>query len=269
MMNDFARRFSGTANLYQDSEYLSIIQKSHVAIIGLGGVGSWVAEALARSGIGKLTLVDFDHIVESNINRQVQALDSSLGVSKIYAMFSRILQINSRCQVICVDDFITPNNIDKILMDHYDVIVDCCDQTRAKAAVVLHAKNKKIPFVLCGAVGGKKNPFLLKQGDLSDTKNDRLLSNLRRLLRNKYNFPRHCSNLENDEKIPRRKKVGMHVKVLWFDEISIFPRKKFNTKEDIHIPHTGLSCAGYGSIVTVSATMGLAAAHIALKKIIF
>ncbi|UOF93792.1 MAG: tRNA threonylcarbamoyladenosine dehydratase [Bordetella sp.] len=258
------RRFSGVLRLYQNPESLNLLREAHVAVIGLGGVGSWTAEALARSGIGKLTLVDLDHVSESNINRQVHALDYSIGQSKVKAMSERILQINPGCQVFSIEDFISLDNISYLLSANYQIIIDCTDQIFAKAAIILYAKQRNISLILCGGVGGKTNPFALKENDLSDVKNDPLLAKLRRLLRSKFGFPKN----NNKKKIAIPK---MGIRVLWIDQNPILPKILENKTQESFSKISnlqGLSCSGYGSVVTVTATMGLAAANSVLQKIL-
>ena len=131
---DSSRRFSGVRRLYGE-QGLSVLQRSHVLVIGIGGVGSWTVEALARNAVGKLTLVDLDNIAESNVNRQIHALEDNLGKAKVTAMRERIAAINSQCEVIEVEDFVTPDNLPQILETNPDIVVDCMDDTKAKIAL--------------------------------------------------------------------------------------------------------------------------------------
>ena len=139
---DFSRRFSGVERLY-GKKALDIFQKAHVCVVGIGGVGSWAAEALARNAIGQITLIDLDHIAESNINRQIHALSSSLGKSKVLAMKERILEINPQCHVHIVDDFISNENIETYIKTEMDVVIDAIDQATIKVNLALHALTKK------------------------------------------------------------------------------------------------------------------------------
>ena len=137
-----ARRFGGLERLYGVSGAKQI-RDSHIAIVGIGGVGSWAAEALARSGVGKLTLIDFDHIAESNINRQIHALDDTLGMSKVLAMQQRIAHINPQCLVQCIDEFVTPENWPMVLNAQVDAVIDACDQIKAKTAMAAWSMHTK------------------------------------------------------------------------------------------------------------------------------
>ncbi|AFZ82507.1 hypothetical protein CKCE_0062 [Candidatus Kinetoplastibacterium crithidii (ex Angomonas deanei ATCC 30255)] len=127
--------------------FLYFFRNSHVAVIGVGGVGSWVVEALARTGIGNITMVDLDNISESNINRQIHALSSTIGKTKIFTMAERILEINPACNIVCKEEFVTSDNIDSILSDEYNVIIDCIDQVIAKLSIVYFSMRKKISII--------------------------------------------------------------------------------------------------------------------------
>lgn len=268
---DVERRFGGMARLY-GPQAPSRLRMAHVAVAGLGGVGSWTAEALARCGIGALTLIDLDHIAESNVNRQIYALSSTLGQSKIEAMAQRIQAINPQCRVSCTDDFVSPENVAEVLAGDYAAIVDCTDQASAKIAMILHARARKIPLLLCGGAGGKTDPLALRAGDLSQAKNDALLAKLRNTLRRDHGFPRGSD--QNGRALKRVPKMG--VSALWFDQVAILPdawTRLTESEDDMGAdvkPQTlqGLSCAGYGSVVTVTAAMGLAAANAALNLIV-
>src|SRR5690606_39085777 len=166
VQDDAERRFGGLRRLHgeQANTHLGSV---HFAVVGLGGVGSWAAEALARSGVGALTLIDLDHIAPSNVNRQIHALDSTLGQAKVQAMADRVRAIHPHCRLTLVDDFVEPDNIETTLAGQYDGIIDATDQVKAKIAMVLHARRHKTPLVVCGGAGGKTNPLALRAGDLS------------------------------------------------------------------------------------------------------
>lgn len=149
-INDKQRRFSGLQRLYGDGATVRL-EQAHVMVAGIGGVGSWTAEALARSGVGELTLIDLDHIAESNVNRQIHALSATLGQAKIQAMADRIAGINPDCRVNLVDDFLGPDNVDALLQARpVSVLVDATDQVAAKIAMVLASQREQIPFIMCG-----------------------------------------------------------------------------------------------------------------------
>lgn len=218
-----------------------------VAVVGLGGVGSWAVEALARSGIGNITLIDFDHIAVSNVNRQIHALDSTLGMAKVNALAARIHDINPDCAIHAVDDFLTEKNMAELIRaDAFDAVIDACDDARAKAALLAHARQNHVWVVVCGASGGKSNPLKLRHDDLGRTTHDSLLLRVRKLLRSVSHI------------LPRKNgKYG--VEAIYLDEPS---RKGDNCVAD------DLNCSGYGSVVTVTASMGLAAAALCVNRIV-
>ena len=158
---DVDRRFAGVGRLYGEDR-LEIFKKSHICIVGIGGVGSWVAESLARHGIGKITLIDMDHIAESNINRQIQALDSTLGSSKIETMSLRLKDINPKISVDVVDDFLDENNIEKYINSNFHYVVDAIDQTKVKISLANFCVKNKISLLMTGGAGGKTNPSRYK-----------------------------------------------------------------------------------------------------------
>jgi len=265
---DLDRRFGALSRLY-GPEAPSRIRNAHVAVAGLGGVGSWTVEALARCGVGALTLIDLDHIAESNVNRQIHALSSTLGQSKVDAMAERVLAINPECRITRVDDFVSPENVGEVLPGPYTVIIDCTDQAAAKIAMILHARALGVPMLLCGGAGGKTDPLALRAGDLSGAVNDALLSKLRNKLRREHGFPRASD--KNGKALKRVPKMGVHA--LWFDQPAILPDAWTRPREGeddmgasgLNLAPQGLSCAGYGSVVTVTAAMGMAAANEALR----
>ncbi len=183
-----ARRFSGTARLYGESE-AQRWSEAKVTVIGLGGVGSWAVEALARSGIGELHLVDMDVLSESNINRQLAALDSTLGRNKTDVLAARCQDINPQMKISVHDVFLDEDNIQDLLTPVPDLVLDCCDDFSAKKLLVLWCRRRRIPIVLAGATGGKKNPGALQLQDLAHTEQDPLLAKLRRELRRQHKFP--------------------------------------------------------------------------------
>ncbi len=273
---DAARRFGGLQRLHGPQANVRLAD-AHVAIAGIGGVGSWTAEALARSGVGALTLIDLDHVSESNINRQIHALDSTLGAAKVQAMAERIGAINPACRLTLIDDFVDPDNVATLLAGPFTAIVDATDQAKAKIAMILHARRRKIPLIVCGGAGGKTDPLALRAGDIADAVNDALLARLRNELRKHHGYPRAAPAAgKTPRRVPR-----MHVRALWVDEQVRRPA----AAEACDLPEVpaaadaltaplraasapqGLSCAGYGSIVTVTAAMGLAAAHEALRHV--
>lgn len=250
---DLQRRFGGLARLYGVAG-AQAIALAHVAVVGVGGVGSWAAEALARSGVGQLSLIDLDQVAESNINRQAHALTSTVGQAKVQAMAERIAQINPHCHVNCVEDFAAPDNWPQLLPSGVQAVIDACDQVRAKTAMAAWALRTRVPFIAVGAAGGKRHGHLVDIDDLAHTTHDPLLAQLRQRLRREHGAT------------TGGKRMGV---------TCVFSR------EPVAPPHAScdlapssvdgsLNCHGYGSTVTVTATFGQCAAgwlldHIASK----
>ena len=245
---DFNRRFGGVERLYGKNA-LDCFQKAHVCVIGIGGVGSWAAEALTRNAIGKITLIDLDHIAESNINRQIHALTSTLGKSKVTAMKERMLEINPMCEIHIVDDFITNENIGTLIKPHFDIVIDAIDQASIKTSLALHCFKEKISLVMTGGAGGRIDPSFIKIADLSLTHGDRLTAKIRH-------------DVKKSLQLKESQKVG--IDVVFTDEVMIKPEGPCEADEAL----TGLHCGGYGSSVTVTATFGFMAASLALKKLL-
>jgi tRNA A37 threonylcarbamoyladenosine dehydratase len=179
---DLERRFGGLRRLYGDAGY-ERLRQARVAVVGLGGVGSWTVEALARCGVAGLVLVDLDHVAESNVHRQVQALGSTLGMAKAKALAERIADIHPGCDVSCVEAFVDETNWPALLPGSVDAAVDACDQVRAKVALAGWALHTRLPFVAVGAAGGKQAPQRVEVGDLGTVTHDPLLASLRRRVR--------------------------------------------------------------------------------------
>lgn len=243
---DLARRFSGLERLY-GVPGAQRIRESHVLVAGIGGVGSWSVEALARSGVGRLTLVDLDHIAESNINRQIHALGTTVGQSKVDAMRARIAQINPACQVLAIDDFVEPDNwlamVETAQRSQGDLsaVIDGCDEVRAKLAMSAWARATRAPFITVGAAGGKRHAHRVEIDDLSVTTHDPLLAQLRQRLRKQHGAPRDG------------KKIGV---TCVFSRESVAPPDASCAIEG----DGSLNCHGYGSVVSVTATFGQCAA---------
>lgn len=184
------RRFGGVERLYGKAA-LERFKSAHIIVIGIGGVGSWAVEALARNAIGKLTLIDMDVVAESNINRQLPALSSTLGRNKIDVMADRVREINFDCNVTLIDNFISQDNLLEIIDENADYVIDCIDSSRVKAALIAWCKKRKIKIITLGGAGGQIDPSLIKIADLSNTQHDPLLSKTRKLLRQDYAFTRN------------------------------------------------------------------------------
>ena len=246
---DLERRFGGVRRLYGE-DGLVRLQSAHVYVIGLGGVGSWAAEALARSAVGGLTLIDLDNIAESNINRQLHALDGALGKAKVSAMAERIRLINPFCRVREIEEFVTPANVVEMLAGDGDAVLDAIDDARAKVALAAHCRQRKIPLVMAGGAGGRLDPTRIRSGDLADATGDRLLAKVRTALRRDHGFPRASTTAK---KAPR-----LGIDCVYSDEHVRKPMEDGCEFEASAL--SGLHCAGYGSSVCVTAAFGMAAA---------
>jgi len=244
---DLQRRFGGLERLYGVAG-AAAVRRARVAVIGIGGVGSWAAEALARSGVGELTLIDLDHVAESNINRQVHALAGTLGQAKVQAMAARIAQINPTCKVHGVEEFVEPANWPQLLPHKVDAVIDACDQVKAKVAMAAWALATKAMFVSVGAAGGKRLAHKVDIDDLANTTHDPLLAQLRYQLRKHHGAAREG------------RKIG--VACVFSREAVAPPDASCDIEGD-----GSLNCHGYGSVVSVTATFGQCAAGWILDKL--
>lgn len=244
LVADRERRFGGVSRLY-GAAAAERLDRARVCVVGVGGVGSWALEALARTGIGQLAAVDLDMVAESNTNRQIHALGDIYGKAKVDAMAERIRLINPGCTVTCIEDFVTTENMADILLPHFDVVIDAIDQTRVKAAMIAHCHRQGTPIVVAGAAGGQTDPTQVRISDLSATVQDPLLAKVRALLRREYGFPRDP-----------RKKFG--VAAVFSTEPLRYPATAANC--EAKSGPAGLNCAGFGSSVCVTSVFGMVAA---------
>jgi len=251
MSIDHERRFGGVARLY-GIEGSARLRDSHVCVVGIGGVGSWSAEALARNGIGRITLIDLDMVAESNTNRQIHALGDVFGKAKVDAMAERILAINPDCRVSCIEDFVTPENAATLLDQDFSVVIDAIDQVRAKAAMIAFCHRRKLPIVVAGAAGGQLDPTQVRISDLTQTIQDPLLAKVRSILRREYGFARDG-----------KKKFG--VPAVYSTEPLRYPAN--DAACDTERGPAGLNCAGFGSSVCVTSVFGMAVAAQAIRSI--
>ncbi|GAB4121474.1 MAG: tRNA threonylcarbamoyladenosine dehydratase [Sideroxydans sp.] len=243
--DDHPRRFGGIDRLYGEGARLAL-HRARVAVIGVGGVGSWAVEALARSGVGNITLIDFDQIAVSNVNRQIQALNSTLGTAKVQVLQARVRDINPDCRVTAIEDFLTQENLPNLIAPGaFDAVIDACDEARVKTALIVHARFNKIPLVVCGAAGGKRDPFALRTADIGQVTQDALLARIRNSLRKIYN-------------IQPRKNGKFGVSCIYLEEPS---------RKSAACTTGDLNCSGYGSAVTVTAPMGFAAAALCVNQL--
>ncbi len=251
MEADIERRFGGIARLYGQAG-AQRLREANICIVGIGGVGSWAAEALARSGVGALTLIDLDMVAESNTNRQIHALGDEYGKAKVSVMAERVSAINPVCRVTTIEDFVSPENTAELLHGGFDFVIDAIDQVRTKAAMIAHCRRNKVPIITAGAAGGQFDPTRIAIVDLARTEQDPLLSKVRSRLRKEYGFSRKP-----------QEKFG--VVAVYSDEPLQYPQAD-TACEPIAAP-SGLNCAGFGSSVCVTAAFGLAAAAHVMREI--
>ena len=250
---DVSRRFGGADRLY-GVEGAQRLRAAHIAVVGIGGVGSWAAEALARTGVGRITLIDLDHVAESNVNRQIQATSATVGMAKIVAMEQRIASINPACRVHGIDAFVEPGNWPSILPAGVDGVIDACDQMRAKVAMAAWAlEEHRVLFLTVGAAGGKRRPEALEIADLSACVHDPLMAELR------YQLRRHHGAAKNG------RRIGLSC-VFSAEPIAVPARDAQAVHSTLRVD-AGLNCRGYGSVVTVTATCGMLAAGWMLNKL--
>jgi len=242
--DEYERRFAGVAKIYGD-EAFNYYEHSHVMVIGIGGVGSWAVEALARSGIGELTLVDLDVVAASNINRQLPAMTATLGQEKIAVMAERCYSINPRIKVNLVDDYLSSDNVKEILAMAPDLVLDCIDDVKAKLALMLHCRFNKIPLIVSGGAGGKLDPLKIRVADLSKTEQDPMLAKLRTQLRSKG--------------ICKKPKEKFGITCIYSID------NPFSSSEVC--ASAGLRCGGYGSAVVVTSSFAMVAVAEVLRKL--
>ncbi len=251
---DLERRFGGVARLVGPAAYARL-RSARIAVVGVGGVGSWAAEALARSGVERITLIDLDHVALSNTNRQIQALGDEFGRAKVDVMAQRIKDINPCAQVVCQEEFVTADNVARLICD-LDLVIDCIDQVSSKAALIAHGRAAGLRVITCGAAGGRIDPTRIRCADLARALGDPLLAKVRYRLRRHYGFAR--------ESATRRPSFGVD---------AVYSDEPVRRPEASAAPHhasdfrSTLACAGYGSSVVVTAPVGFAAAARALTRI--
>lgn len=253
---DFDERFGGIQRLY-GKDAVDVIRELHVCIVGLGGVGSWAVETLARTGVGHLTLIDYDTVSKGNINRQLPALSSTVDHKKSMVLQQRIADINPQCQCSVIDDFLTVENIRDYLSPdrHYDYVIDAIDSIKFKSAMIYHCRRNRIPIITTGGAGGLTDPLAIQVKDLSRTYNDPLAAKVRAQLRNEYNFPRNA-------------KRSFRIECVFSSQQPVYPQADgsiSHAKPGIH--GISLDCSlGYGSAAAVTATFGNVAASRVINK---
>ncbi|WP_034302388.1 tRNA cyclic N6-threonylcarbamoyladenosine(37) synthase TcdA [Herbaspirillum sp. RV1423] len=267
---DFDRRFGGIARLY-GAQGLARFRAAHVCVVGVGGVGSWIVEALARSAIGKITMIDLDNLAESNVNRQIHALTDTLGKAKVTALHERIMQINPYCEVTEVEDFLTPDNVGEMIGEgRFDYVVDAIDNVRAKVALIAYCREHKVPLVTIGGAGGQIDPTKIEIRDLCRTEQEPLLAKVRKRLRAWHKFPRGTKNKFGIDAVfstePLRFPEGEVCEVDTDDAADGLDTVDADGRRQ-EAGVTGLNCAGFGSAMVVTASFGLVAAGFVLRKI--
>jgi tRNA A37 threonylcarbamoyladenosine dehydratase len=253
-MNDYEARFGGISRLYGKGAQ-GRLQNAHVCVIGIGGVGTWVVEALARSGVGHLTLVDMDDVCITNTNRQLPAMEGNVGRPKVTVMADRVARINPACQVHSICDFFTAQTADQVLATDFDYIVDAIDHPKQKALLIAMCQSRSLPIVTVGGAGGRWDPSQVQTDDLVHAFNDGLLRRVRKTLRKEHNFPKDDAR--------------WGIPAVFSKERAIFPTP------DGGLCRTGsgstslrLDCAsGFGTASFVTGTYGFAAAAIVVKHI--
>lgn len=246
---DFQRRFGGIARLYGE-QGLARLAASDVCVVGVGGVGSWVVEALARSAVGAMTLIDMDHVAESNVNRQLPAIEPELGRAKVAALRERIALINPACRVDTLEEFVSIDNVAALIDARHAWVIDCIDSFRVKAAMIAFCRRRKQPIITVGGAGGQRDPTRVRVSDLRRTEQDPLLARTRKLLRQDYGFPVN----------PKRR---FHVPSVWSDEPQLVPPGSCDQTAS-----GSLNCGGYGACMPVTASFGLAAAGYVIDRLV-
>lgn len=252
-----ATRFSGLARLY-GNEGLSKLQNANIVVVGIGGVGSWTAEALARTAIGNITLIDLDDIALSNVNRQLHALSSTLEAAKVEVMKQRILDINPECKVSAIEDFVTTDTLQDYINNSFDVVIDAVDSIKAKAAMIAFCKRNKIKIITVGGAGGQIDPLQITSNDLAKTIQDPLAAKLRSELRRFYNFSKNT-------------KRNFGVECVYSTEQLRYPQAdgSISFAKSQQQGAGKMDCAtGFGAFVGVTATFGLVAASRAIQFVV-
>lgn len=253
----YLQRFGGTARLYGHPA-LALFAQVYICVIGIGGVGSWVAEALARTGIGAITLIDMDDVCVTNTNRQIHALCQDVGQSKTKVMAERILAINPECQVTCIDNFITPDNVAELLDHNFSYVIDAIDSVRSKASLLAYCRRYSIPVLTTGGAAGKIDPTKIEVADLAKTIQDPLAAKLRTRLQHHFNV---VSN--------RKGKLG--IDCVSSSEPLVYPQSNGSVCVSRSTPDSSkrTNCsAGFGTATMVTATFGFVAVSHVLKTML-
>jgi tRNA A37 threonylcarbamoyladenosine dehydratase len=253
-MDQYAARFGGVGRLFS-KEGLDRLRRAHVCVVGLGGVGSWAVEALARSGIGELTLVDLDDVCISNVNRQIHALDGELGKPKVEALTRRVSAINPECKVHPLQAFFLKSNAAEILETRFDAVLDAIDSPSLKGVLIARCQERQIPVVTVGGAGGRRDPTAVEVVDLAFTSHDGLLREVRRRLRRRHGFPREDRPFGIECVVSR--------------EPVVYPAQDGSVcAERAKAPDLRLDCnSGFGTACFVTGTFGFVAAARVVQRI--
>ncbi|MBK8525095.1 MAG: tRNA cyclic N6-threonylcarbamoyladenosine(37) synthase TcdA [Betaproteobacteria bacterium] len=264
---DFDRRFGGIGRLYGGAA-LARFKRARVCVVGVGGVGSWAAEALARSGVGAITLVDLDNIAESNTNRQIHALEETFGQAKVTAMAARIRGINPECKLAEVEDFVTPENVGSLLDGGFDFVIDAIDEVRTKVAMIAWCRDKHLPIIVAGGAGGKVDPTRIEVDDLARTVQDPLLARVRSQLRKIHGFTRDPKKKFGVTAVFSTEPLRSPQNETACDAMPGSTPDSSQGSAPASPPASGgLNCAGFGSSMCITASFGLFAASIALRHL--
>lgn len=266
MMTDYSLRFGGISRLY-GIHGATVLAQAHFCVIGIGGVGSWIAEALARNGVGEITLIDLDDICVTNVNRQIHALTSTIGESKVEVMGDRIKQINPDCKVNTIEDFVTIDNLSELMSINYDYVIDAIDSVDIKTRLIAHCKRNKMPIITIGGAGGQVDPTKIAICDLSKTYQDPLLAKVKNQLRREFNFPR--------ADLAKASKRKFSIEAVFSTEQLRYPNEsgdvclaKPDTNDENNTPMRLDCSSGFGATTHVTATFAFFAVGRAIDKLL-
>ncbi len=254
LTDSWRQRFGGTARLYGESA-LAHFAAAHICVVGIGGVGAWAAEALARTGIGAITLIDMDDVCVTNTNRQIHALRDTVGQAKAEVMAERIRQINPECRVTVVDDFVTPDNVAALMNQDFSYVIDAIDSVRPKAALIAWCRRNKIPLITTGGAGGQIDPTQIQVADLAKTIQDPLAAKLRERLKSLG--------------VVKNSKGKLGIDCVFSTEALVYPQADGSvcaSRSTAEGPKRMDCTSGFGAATMVTATFGFVAVSHALKK---
>ena len=255
IVDDFESRFGGIVRLY-GIKGMDKIRNSKILVIGIGGVGSWVAEALARTGAGHMTLVDLDDVCVTNINRQIHALNGTVGKFKVDVMKDRVQLINPFCEIDTKQCFFSPKNLETIFDKNYDFVIDACDDFTNKCHLIDYCRKNKIPLIVMGGAGGKTDPSQIRVSDMASSSNDKLLARLRKKLRQDFSFPK------DDE-------GDFGIWAVWSHERAVYPTPDGCVTHKPPGMAKNMDCSeGFGSVSFVTGAFAFAATSLVVREIV-